>query len=148
MNDGVAMTTTPADSKHTENMINRWYRLVEAARRELHSESWKQATAFYRDAYLQAELLLVVSNCKNCAIKCYMRTLIEYGYALRKIGERALLSELVVHGWHALNAQVSESLVIQLLEPLRTLEYASNKECEIFINQLFIEDAVNKQQLH
>lgn len=148
MNNRPIGTDETVKNKYTENMINRWHFLVETARRELHSAAWQQAANHYREAHLQAEFLLIISDCKNCAIQCYMRTLMEYAYALRKAGQKTLISDLAAQAWYALNAYTTESLAVQLLQPLHEMEYATSQACEIFINQLFFEDATYRYQVH
>lgn len=148
MNDRLTGTDETVKDKYTKNMINRWCFLVETARRELHAAAWPQAANRYREAHFQAEFLLIISDCKNCAIKCYMRTLMEYAYALRKAGQKKLLSDVVAQAWCALNAYTTESLAAQLLKPLHDMESATSQAWEIFINQLFFQDAEYRYQVH
>lgn len=140
--------TEVAHKKQIENTINRWYFLLGNGRHALHAGHWQEAAINYRAAYIEAELLVFISDCKNCAVKNYMRTLAEYCYALCKIDKAEQLSDLIANAWYTLNTCLTEVLTLKLLQPLRDMEFSSNDERDLWINQLFAEEAVYRKQVH
>lgn len=54
----------------------------------------------YCAAYTEAELLVFISDCKNCAVQNYMRTLAEYCYALCKRNFPLMMSVILRVGIH------------------------------------------------
>lgn len=140
--------TESTHKKQIEDTINRWYFLLESSRQELHAGRWQEAVINYRAAYTEAEMLVFISDCKNCAVKNYMRTLAEYCYALCKIDRAEQLSDLIAHAWYTLNTCITEALTLKLLQPLRAMESSSDDERDLWMNQLFAEEAVNRKQVH
>lgn len=140
--------TESTHKKQIEDTINRWYFLLENSRQELHAGRWQEAVLSYHAAYAEAELLVFISDCKNCAVKNYLRTLVEYSYALCKIDKAEQLSDLIVQAWYTLNTCLTEALASRLLQPLRSMEYATSTERDVWINQLFAEEAVHRKQVH
>lgn len=140
--------TESIHKKQIEDTINRWYFLLENGRHELQLGRWQEAVLNYRSAYTEAELLVFISGCKNCAVKNYMRTLVEYCYALCKIDSSEQLSDLTAHAWYTLNTCVTEALTLKLLQPLRAMESSSDDERDLWMNQLFAEEAVHLNKVH
>lgn len=101
-----------------------------------------------KNAYTEAELLVFISDCKNCAVKNYLRTLVEYSYALCKIDKAEQLSDLIAHAWCNLNTCFTEALTLQLFRLLRAMKFSSNDERDLWMNQLFAEEAVHRKQIH
>lgn len=128
--------------------IYRWRYLVEAARRELHAQDWVTAVDAYREAHSQAELLIHIADCKNCAIKNYVRTLFEYGYSLCQINQAAALMHLVDIARQTLDCYATTTLTQQLLKPVLNLMRANSQQRDIWMNQLFAEDALQQHALH
>lgn len=140
--------TELAHKNQIEDTINRWYFLLENSRQELHAGRWKEAVVSYHAAYTEAELLVFISDCKNCAVKNYLRTLVEYSYALCKIDKAEQLSDLIAHACYTLNTCLTEALTLKLLQPLRGMRSSSDDERDLWMNQLFAEEAVHRKQVH
>jgi hypothetical protein len=134
--------------QQVEDTIIRWYFLLENGRQALHASNWQEAVVSYRAAYTEVELLVFTSDCKNCAVKNYVRTLAEYSYALCKLDKVEQLPDLIVQAWYTLNTCLTEALASRLLQPLRSMEYATSAERDVWINQLFAEEATHRKQVH
>lgn len=128
--------------------IYRWRYLLDGARRELHAQDWIAAVDAYREAYSQAELLIHIADCKNCAIKNYVRTLFEYGYSLCQINHAAALVHLVDIARQTLDCYATTTLTQQLLKPVLNLVRANSQQRDIWINELFAGDALQQQAVH
>lgn len=139
---------TLAQKNYVEETINRWYFLLEYSRGELHAGHWQQAVVSYHRAHQEAELLVSISDCKNCAVKGYVRTLIEYSYALCKVDDVKRLADLIGHAEHTLSIYVTRELVSTLLQPLRNIGFATHAERDLWMNQLFAEEAQHRKQVH
>ena len=131
-----------------EQSIYRWRFLLDGARAQLHAQNWTAAANAYQDAHGIAEFLIHIADCKNCAIKNYMRTLIEYGYSLCKNDQLALLSRLIDLARKTLDCYTTPTLAQQLLKPILALEKASQRQRDMWINQLFASDAVQQGVVH
>ena len=114
----------------------------------MHAGRWQEAVINYRAAYTEAEMLVFISDCKNCAVKNYIITLAEYCYVLCKIDKAEQLPDLIAHAWYTLNTCLTEVLTLKLLQPLLGMEFSSNDERDLWMNQLFAEEAVQRKQIH
>lgn len=128
--------------------IYRWRYLLNGARRELHAQDWIAAVDAYREAYSQAELLIHIADCKNCAIKNYVRTLFEYGYSLCQTHHSEVLLGVLDIARQTLECYATTTLTQQLLKPIINLVRANNQQRDIWINQLFAEDSLQQQAVH
>lgn len=128
--------------------IYRWRYLLDKARGELHRQDWNAAVDAYQLAYCQAELLIHIADCKNCAIKNYVRTLFEYGYCLCQSSQpHALVGSLEV-ARQTLECYATATLTNQLLKPLFNLLRANSEQRDGWINHLFAEDAILQRVVH
>ncbi len=128
--------------------IYRWRYLLDGARRELHAQDWIAAVDAYREAYSQAELLIHIADCKNCAIKNYVRTLFEYGYSLCQTHHSEVLLGVLDIARQTLECYATTTLTQQLLKPIINLVHANSQQRDIWMNQLFAEDALQQQAVH
>lgn len=128
--------------------IYRWRYLLDGARRELHAQDWIAAVDAYREAYSQAELLIHIADCKNCAIKNYVRTLFEYGYSLCQTHHSEVLLGVLDIARQTLECYATTTLTQQLLKPIINLVHANSQQRDIWISQLFAEDALQQQAVH
>ncbi len=128
--------------------IHRWRYLLDGARRELHAQDWRAAVDAYQEAHSQAELLIHIADCKNCAIKNYVRTLLEYGYSLCQTNQSGALLRLLDIARQTLDCYATATLSQQLLKPLFSLLDANNQQRDLWINQLFVEDALQQRAVH
>ena len=128
--------------------IYRWRYLLNGARRELHAQDWIAAVDAYREAYSQAELLIHTADCKNCAIKNYVRTLFEYGYSLCQTHHSEVLLGVLDIARQTLECYATTTLTQQLLKPIINLVRVNSQQRDIWINQLFAEDALQQQAVH
>jgi hypothetical protein len=128
--------------------IYRWKYLLDNARGELHAQEWFAAVDAYQEAYSQAELLIHIADCKNCAIKNYIRTLLEYGYSLCKTNQSASLLHLIDLARQTLDCYATAALTYELLTPVMSLVQASDYQQDVWINQLFAEDAQQQWAVH
>lgn len=131
-----------------ERTIHRWQFLLTGARAKLHAQDWSTAIDTYQDAHALAEFLVHIHDCKNCAIKNYVRTLIEYGYILCKSGRAGMLSQLIELAHQTLLCYTTPRLAEQLLKPVLSLVEANNWQRDLWINQLFAGDAVQHGIVH
>lgn len=97
---------------------------------------------------LVAESLVIASPCRSCALRCYMRTLIEYAYVLCKISGPESLDLLEEVATLTLSSYAPMPCIDKVLEPLVRLKRNSDIERDLWINQLLAEDAIYKHQLH
>ena len=102
----------------------------------------------YQEAHSQAELLIHIADCKNCAIKNYVRTLLEYGYSLCQTNQSGALLRLLDIARQTLDCYATATLSQQLLKPLFSLLHANNQQRDLWINQLFVEDALQQRAVH
>jgi hypothetical protein len=128
--------------------IYRWRYLLDNARSELHRQDWNAAVDAYQQAYCQAELLIHIADCKNCAIKNYVRTLFEYGYSLCQTHHSDVLLGVLDIARQTLECYATTTLTQQLLKPIINLVHANSQQRDIWINQLFAEDALQQQAVH
>lgn len=131
-----------------EQSIHRWRFLLAEARTQLHAQKWPAAIQGYQDAHSLAEFLVHIADCKNCAIKNYMRTLIEYGYSLCKNNQRELLVHLIDLARQTLACYTTPALSQQLLLPIIAMETASHSQRDLWVNQLFVSDAQQYGAVH
>lgn len=128
--------------------IYRWRFLLDESRTQLHAQQWTAAVNCYQDAYGLAEMLLHIADCKNCAIKNYMRTLLEYGYSLCKNNQRELLVHIIDLARQTLACYVTPALSRQLLQPVLAMEKANHNQQDLWVNQLFAKDAAQYGIVH
>lgn len=141
-------SSTAAIHERTEKLIYRWLFLLEQGRSELHLKQWFIASSYYQQAMQVAESLFAASLCKNCALRCYMRTLVEYAYVICKIQGEDSIELLEQAATLTLSCYVPMDSIDKFLEPLFTLKNQSDAERELWLNRLFAGDAIYKQQLH
>lgn len=131
-----------------EQRVYRWSFLLEQGRSELHLHQWFIASSYYQQAMLVAESLFIASPCRSCALRCYMRTLVEYAYVLCKISGPESLDLLEEVATLTLSSYAPMPCIDKVLEPLTRLKRNSDIERDLWINQLLAEDAIYKHQLH
>lgn len=131
-----------------EQSIYRWRFLVAEARAHLHAQDWITAVEAYKDAHAVAEFLVHIADCKNCAVKNYVRTLIEYGYSLCKNNQAEMFSPLIEVAQQTLAHYATPRLSQQLLRPVLAMEKAEQIQRDLWINQLFASDAVLQGTVH
>jgi hypothetical protein len=131
-----------------EQSIYRWRFLLAEARTQLHAQDWIMAVEAYKDAHGMAEFLVHIADCKNCAIKNYVRTLIEYGYSLCKNNQAAMFTPLIEVAQQTLNHYATPRLSQLLLQPILALEKAGQSQRDLWVNQLFASDAVQQGNVH
>lgn len=134
--------------ERNEQLIQRWHFLLEQGRSELHLRQWFIAASYYQQAMSVAESLFAASLCKSCALRCYTRTLIEYVYVVCKINGAESVELMEQAATLTLSAYVPMSLVEKLLAPLTEIKNRSDAERELWLNQLFAEDASYRRRLH
>lgn len=134
--------------ERTEQLIYRWSFLLEQGRSELHMKQWFIASDYYQQALMVAETLFVESQCRNCALRCYLRTLFEYAYIACKIHGTDSVEILEQAATLTLAGYAPMPGIDQILEPLNNLKYMNDVERELWVNQFFALDANCKQQLH
>lgn len=135
-------------NESNEQLFHRWCFLLEQGRRELHVRQWFIADNYYLQAMLIAESLFSSSLCKSCALRCYMRTLIEYAYVNCKMNGPDSLDFLGQVATVTLARYTPMPLIDKLLEPLDYLKLYSDDERDLWINQLFVGDVLHANQLH
>lgn len=134
--------------ERNEQLIHQWSFLLEQGRSELHLRQWFLAANYYQQAMSIAESLFAASLCKNCALRCYTRTLVEYAYVICKINGPESLELMEQAATLTLSAYVPMSLVEKLLFPITEIKTRSDADRELWLNQLFAEDASYKKRLH
>ncbi len=146
--DGIDSTVAAKHKHMLMQAIYRWRYLLDDARRELHAQDWCAAVDAYQDAHAQAELLIHIADCKNCAIKNYVRTLFEYGYSLCQANQSGTLMQLLDIARQTLDCYATATLSQKLLKPVFNLMQADNQQRDTWINQLFVEDAMLQRAVH
>ncbi len=131
-----------------EQSIYRWRFLVAEARAHLHAQDWITAVETYKDAHGVAEFLVHIADCKNCAVKNYVRTLIEYGYCLCRNNQAAMFTPLIEVARQTLAHYTTPRLSQQLLQPVLAMENAGQIQRDLWINQLFASDAALHGTVH
>lgn len=144
----VTSDTSTKTKQFLVRSINRWRFLLADARAALHAQDWPAAVDGYQDTYRMAEFLLHIADCKNCAIKNYVRTLVEYGYSLCKNNQRELFTHLIEFARHTLACYATPKLVRQLLQPIVAMETACHSRQDVWIGQLFKSDAMHSGAVH
>lgn len=140
--------TTVKHRQFIEQSIYRWRFLLAEARTRLHAQDWTTAVDAYKDAHGVAEFLVHIGDCKNCAVKNYVRTLIEYGYSLCKNNQAAVFNGLIEIARQTLAHYTTPKLSQQLLQPILALENAGQLQRDLWINQLFAGDAIQQGHVH
>jgi hypothetical protein len=151
MGDSTGTIDNSIQDKHKDLLmkaIYRWKYLLDNARSELHAQEWLAAVDAYQEAYSQAELLIHIADCKNCAIKNYVRTLLEYGYSLCKTNQSTSLLHLIGLARQTLDCYATAALTCKLLTPVMSLVQANDYQQDVWINQLFAEDAQQQWAVH
>lgn len=138
----------PLAKRRNEKLINRWCFLLEQGRQELHLRQWFIAASYYQQALSVAETLFSASLCKSCALRCYMRTLVEYAYITCKINGPESMDFLGQVATVTLSAYMPMQAIDKLLVPVMNLKSYSDQEQDVWINQLFVEDVLQRSQLH
>ncbi len=131
------------DSAHqqAELAIRQWQQQHQHAWRQLASLAWPEALVQYACTYQWAETLLQQSPCKPCAIKAYVRTLVEYGLVLCKSGQAQQLPGLRTLSGHSLEALLGQARARQLLKPLADIHRATPAQVDHWIGQLLLSEA-------
>lgn len=130
-----------------EDMIRDWYKFLNAGRQLMLVGKWQDAIPLYEQSFNFAETLLWSSNCKNCAVKNYVRTSLEYLYVLKKSSKESI--DYFVNNTHKiLGYHISNEASRSLLQPLRDVLDADEVVADSWMNQLFCQDAGVRKSLH
>lgn len=147
------LLSSPSDSAHAqaEQAIRQWHQQHQQAWHKLTSLAWQDARVHYARAYEWAETLLQQSPCKSCAIKAYVRTLVEYGLVMRKLeqmpatsavlSQQLALSGLRTIACHSLEALLGQARARQLLAPLADIQRATPVQIDQWLGRLLLSDA-------
>lgn len=141
-------TASPVSREQSKQLIQRWSFLLEQGRSELHLKQWFIASGYYQQALLVAESLFAASLCRNCALRCYMRTFMEFAYITSRIHGPESLELLEQTGTLILSRYLPMESVDKLLQPINSFKHQTDQERELWINQLFVSDAVCRRQVH
>lgn len=137
-----------ASREQSKELIRRWSFLLEQGRSELHLKQLFIASGYYQQALLVAESLFAASLCRNCALRCYMRTFMEFAYITSRIHGLESLELLEQTGTLILSRYLPMESVDKLLKPINSFKQQTDQEREVWINQLFVSDAVCRRQVH
>lgn len=145
-----AFTFSPATLKREqlEHMTNAWSEMLSEARKSLFGQQWQPAVTQYWRAYGMAEQLLKESLCKNCAIKGYIRTLVELAYVLRKNQQEEKLSAIAELAKPTWDVQLTVALSQELIAIITNIAYAPIVQIDVWIDGLFAMDVAATQPLH
>lgn len=143
-----AQSSSPLVREVSQLVIQRWSFLIEQGRSELHLKQWFIASSYYQAALSTAETLLAMSSCKHCALRCYLRTLLEYTYVSCKIQGDDSIDLLEQVGALTLSGYLPMQTVEKLLEPLVEFKRHTDADRDLWINRLFVGDAVHRKQVH
>jgi len=131
-----------------ERSTNEWSENLHEARKSLFNEQWPIAVIRYWSAYGIANRLLKESLCKNCAIKGYIRTLVELAYVLRKNKQQEKLSAIIDLARPAWEIHLSSTLAQELIAIVTNIAYAPVVQIDAWIEGLFAMDSTAAQPLH
>ena len=123
------------------DIASRWQQQQQRALRQLASLAWPQAQREYALAQGLAEQLLIESTCKGCAIKAYIRTLIEYALVLHKVEQLATLRSMRLLSLHSLQALLGRAKAVQLLQPLADIQRATPAQVELWLGRMLLGSA-------
>ncbi|ACE85160.1 hypothetical protein [Cellvibrio japonicus] len=121
--------------------VEEWYRQQSLAWQQIISLNWPRALAEYERSYTCAEFMLQQAPCKCCAVKAYVRTVVEYALVLHKTNQQPLLAQLRVMSLHSLQPMLGMAHAVQLLKPLRDIQRAATAQVDHWIGLLLMADA-------
>ncbi|MBX2807110.1 MAG: hypothetical protein KTR20_00630 [Cellvibrionaceae bacterium] len=100
-----------------------WSKLITAARQKTTEHKWDVAALIYGNAFETAEILIKQEH-TTTTVQCYLRTAIEFTYALRRCSYSANIALLLA----AIKAQLAESFYPNrmnlLINTLHTIAFA------------------------
>lgn len=145
-----ALNFTPQTLKREliEQSITHWNEMIHEARSYLLNQTWQQAAKQYWRVYPIAEQLLKESFCKNCAIKGYIRTLVELAYVLRKNQQQEKLSAIMELAKPLWLRELNPVLIEELIAIVTNITYAPIAQIDIWMEGLFAMDEAVNQPLH
>jgi hypothetical protein len=128
-------------------MVRDWHKFLAAGRHLLLIGKWQDAIPLYEQSFNLAVTLLWASNCKNSAVKSYVRTSLEYLYILKKTQKES--ADYFFNNTHKiLGHYISHEAAHGLLQPLRDVLHAEDEVADSWMNQLFSQDAEVRKSLH
>lgn len=142
----LAAKQNPAAPATESDLALHWQKQQRLALQQLESLAWPAAQREYERAYGLAEQLLVQSPCKNCAIKAYVRTLVEYALVLHKLGMQSQLGAIRAISLHSLQPLLGSIKATQLLRPLADIQRANEAQVELWLGRLMIAGACHWQK--
>jgi tetratricopeptide (TPR) repeat protein len=138
---------TVSESKCMEILIQEWHQLISLARQHLLLEDWIKAIPIYEKAISLSERFLWATNCQHCAIKSYIRTSLEYIYALKKLHKDGAMQHLFNAVKKNMDYYASPSNQ-HLLQPLQDIMRVNEATADSWMNQLFYFDAESRSRIH
>lgn len=132
----------------SENAISDWYNSIKASRHYLLTENWGLAISSYERSFQIATHLLILANCKNCAIKGYMRTSLEYAYVLRKLQDMNSLGRLSLVVRNTMIEHTNPQTGDALLQPFWDVSNQPETIIDGWMAQLFCMDSEIQKSLH
>lgn len=132
----------------SENAISDWYNSIKISRNYLLTENWRLAISSYERSFQIATHLLILANCKNCAIKGYMRTSLEYAYVLRKTQDVHALGKLSLIVKNTMIEHTDQETGHCLLQPLWDVSNQPEIVIDGWMAQLFCMDSEIQKNLH
>lgn len=131
-----------------EQAIQQWNASLDLARTFLVAQEWPNAVRHYWQVYPMAERLLKNELCKDCAIKGYIRTLVELSYALRKNQQQEKLSAMLELTKPTMHTQLSPASAQELIAIMSSIAYAPIQEIDRWVEGLFAIDEAMHQPVH
>lgn len=128
--------------------MRSWNLAFTQARKKVASSLWEDAALKYQDALEAAEALMANHHDIMAAVKRYIRTAVEFAYALRMSHHVCDFSALVAIVKACLQNERLMTPVGCLLEPLEDVVSSPLGDVKHWMNILFAMDDIKGQSLH
>ncbi|MGR6873551.1 hypothetical protein ACU6U9_14870 [Pseudomonas sp. HK3] len=130
-----------------QQAIQAWQVIIEQARALFHSQDWQKASVAYGNAFEISELLLSCHS-SSFSVDRYLRSALEYAYALRKEEANVNLYSLVQYVENNIQGIKHRLSVSLLLQPLEDVISMPINVADFWMVSLLSLDHIESRVLH
>jgi hypothetical protein len=134
-------------TNNPQHAARAWKNIIEQARELFHMKEWERATIIYGNAFEISELLLT-SDPTQYSVDRYLRSALEFVYALRKKNTKVNLAALIFHVETSIKGISHSMATPQLMQPLEEVINLPINLVDFWMLSLLSLESIESRVLH